>query len=313
MQRTRVLAVLAAVGASTIYGLNHTVAKGLIPGFISPFGLVFMRVAGAAAIFWMISIFLPREKIERKDWKRLLLCASTGMMINMLFFLKGLSLSTPINSSVIVTLSPVFVMLLSALILREKITRLKTAGIVIGMSGALALVLYGASEAGSATNIPLGNLMFLGSAVSFAVYLIYSKSLADKYQPITMMKWLFTIAVFINLPFTIGGVTEVQWGSLPFEAIWRLVFVVVGTTALANLLNFFALKRLKASTLGVFMYLQPLIGIIYAIAIGADHMSSVKLVAGGLVFTGVYLVTKKPKPRRKRKLKRGRIRVALGR
>jgi|AntDeeMinimDraft_5_1070356.scaffolds.fasta_scaffold02902_5 drug/metabolite transporter (DMT)-like permease len=314
MQRNRILAILAAVGASAIYGLNHTVAKGVMPEYIGAFGLVFMRVAGAAAIFWILSLFTPKEKIERKDWGRLLLCALTGMVLNMLFFFKGLSLSTPINSSVIVTLSPVFVLMLSAIILKEKITKLKSVGIALGMAGALALVLFSSEAVGSAPNIPLGNTLFLVNAISFGVYLIVSKPLTAKYSPVTLLKWLFTIAVVINFPITISEFSAVEWATLPFDAIWRMLFVVIGVTVLTNLLNIYALKRLKASTLGAFMYLQPLIGIVYAVSIGADTLTTIKLTAGGLVFLGVYLVSKKPKSQKSPKKvgKRQRLKIALG-
>lgn len=314
MQRNRIFAILAAVGASAIYGLNHTVAKGVMPEFVDPFAVVLMRVAGAAAIFWIISLFTPSEKIARKDLGRLFLSALTGMCLNMLFFFKGLTLSSPINSSVIVTLSPVFVLLLSAFFLREKITKLKSIGIAIGMAGALALVLFNSEAAAYAPNIPLGNTFFLVNALSYGVYLIVSKPLTSKYSPITLLKWLFTIGVVINLPVTIGEFSTVQWSALPFDAIWRLGFIVIGVTVLTNLFNIYALRRLKASTLGVFIYLQPLIGIVYAVSIGADAMTSIKLMAGSLVFTGVYLVSKKPKKEKPaRKMgKRQRLRVALG-
>jgi drug/metabolite transporter (DMT)-like permease len=236
------------------------------------------------------------------------------MVLNMLFFFKGLSLSTPINSSVIVTLSPVFVLMLSAIILKEKITKLKSVGIALGMAGALALVLFSSEAVGSAPNIPLGNTLFLVNAISFGVYLIVSKPLTAKYSPVTLLKWLFTIAVVINFPITISEFSAVEWATLPFDAIWRMLFVVIGVTVLTNLLNIYALKRLKASTLGAFMYLQPLIGIVYAVSIGADTLTTIKLTAGGLVFLGVYLVSKKPKSQKSPKKvgKRQRLKIALG-
>ncbi|RMZ51859.1 DMT family transporter [Flavobacteriaceae bacterium PRS1] len=291
----RTLALLAALVATTIYGLNHTIAKGLMPVYIKPFGFIFARVLGAAILFWIIGIWGPKERIETKDWKRIILCAVFGMVINMLMFFKGLSLSTPINASIIVTVSPIFVFLMSAFFIKEKITLIKYFGISLGFSGALALILFGNEMRQDAPNITLGNILFVVNSISYGIYLIIVKPLALKYHPYTIMKWIFLIAVIINLPITITEFIEVEWASLPFEAVWKLSFVVIGTTFLTYLLNVFALKELKASTVGVFMYLQPPIAIFFAIIVGSDSLTFVKSIAILLIFTGVYLVSKNPK------------------
>jgi drug/metabolite transporter (DMT)-like permease len=293
MDNKRILAIFAAIGASAIYGLNHTIAKGVMPTYIEPFGFIFLRVFGAAVLFWGISFLGPKEKIATSDWPRILGCAVFGMVINMLFFFKGLSLSTPINSSVIVTLSPVMVLILASILIRERITLLKTLGIIVGLAGALVLVLFSAESTGNAPNIPMGNVLFIVNAFSYGLYLILVKPLTAKYHALTLMKWLFLIGVFINLPITIGEFTEVNWASLPFDAIWKMAFVVAGTTFSTYLLNIYALKQLSASTISVFIYLQPLIAITYAILSGADELNMVKAVAAILVFVGVYMVTKK--------------------
>ncbi|MBE7641326.1 EamA family transporter [Salegentibacter sp. BLCTC] len=293
MDKKRFLAILAAIGAGTIYGLNHTIAKGVMPTYIEPFGFIFLRVFGAAILFWSISWLGPKEKIATSDWPRILGCAVFGMVINMLFFFKGLSLSTPINSSVIVTLSPVMVLILASILIRERITLLKTLGIIVGLAGALVLVLFSTDSTENAPNIPLGNVLFIVNAFSYGLYLILVKPLTTKYHALTLMKWLFLIGVVINFPITIGEFTEVNWSSLPFDAIWKMAFVVAGTTFSTYLLNIYALKQLSASTISVFIYLQPLIAIVYAILIGADELNLVKAVAAILVFIGVYMVTKK--------------------
>lgn len=289
----RALAIMAAVTESTIYGLNHTIAKGVMPEYIKPFGFILLRVTGAAILFWFISLFLPREKVATSDWLRLVACAVFGMVINMLLFFKGLSLSTPINSSVIVTISPILVLLMSSYLLREKITWLKVGGIFLGLSGALMLVLFSGGFGQNAPNIPLGNLLFMVNAFSFSVYLILIKPLAAKYHAITLMKWLFLCALIINLPITLSEFREVEWQALPSEAIWSMVYVVLGTTFSTYLLNVFAIKELSASTLSSFIYLQPLIAIFFAILVGVDELTPLKIGAGLLVFIGVYLVTKK--------------------
>ncbi len=288
----RALAIIAATIASAIYGVNHTVAKGVMPVYIEPFGFIFLRVFGAAILFWVISFWGPKEKIATSDWPRIFGCAVFGMVINMLFFFKGLSLSTPINSSVIVTLSPVMVLILASILIKERITILKSIGIIVGLAGALVLIFFSSESKGNAPNIPLGNVLFMVNAFSYGLYLILVKPLTAKYHSFTLMKWLFTIAVFINFPITIGEFTDVEWHSLPFEAIWKMAFVVLGTTFATYLLNIYALKQLSASTISAFIYLQPLIAIFYAILTGADTLNTVKFTAALMVFAGVYMVTR---------------------
>ncbi|AXT51790.1 DMT family transporter [Aquimarina sp. BL5] len=291
----RTVALLAAFGASLIYAVNHTLAKGVMPTYIKPFGFILLRVIGAAALFWLASIWAPKQKVERSDWLRIFGCAIFGMVINMLMFFKGLELSTPINSSVMITISPILVFILSAIFLSEKITLLRSVGILLGFSGALGLILFGAETRQDAPNIPLGNILFIINAACYAIYLVLVKPLTAKYHPFTLMKWFFLIGVIINFPITISEFSEVQWTTLPYDVIWKMVFVVIGTTFFTYLLNVFALKTLKASTIGAFIYLQPLLAISFAMAMGADSLNLVKIISALLVFLGVYLVTKKPK------------------
>lgn len=292
----RTLAILAALGATTIYGINHTIAKGVMPTYVKPFGFIFLRLFGASLLFWGISFFGPKEKLERRDWGRLLVCAFFGMGINMLSFFKGLDLSTPINSAVLITITPILVVILSALFIKEKITLQRGTGVFLGLIGALALILFGAEIRQDATNIPLGNMLFIVNATSYGLYLILVKKLLEKYHPFTLMKWMFGIGFIITLPITYTEFKEIQWSHLPVEALGAIAFVIIGTTFLTYLFNVFALTQLKASTVGVFMYLQPLIGIIFAIMAGKDHLTLVKFLAIVLVLIGVYLVSKKVRP-----------------
>jgi len=291
----RHLAFLAAFGASCIYGVNHTLAKDLMPTYIQPFGFIMLRVLGAAILFWITSLFFPSEKIARKDRWRMVFCALFGMTINMLMFFKGLQLSTPINSSVVITLSPVILLVLSAVFLKEKITLLKGSGIAIGLIGALVLILFGAKTQENAPNITLGNMLFVINATAYSVYLILVKPLTAKYSSVTLMKWFFLIAVFTNAPVALPQFLEVSWSTLPLRVISIMVFVVVGTTYLTYLFNVFALKELKPSTIGAFIYLQPLIATIVAVILGADTLTTIRIIAAALIFLGVYLSTKRKK------------------
>ncbi len=287
---------MAAIGATTIYGLNHTIAKGVMPMYVKPYGFILLRVTGAAILFWGISFFGPKEVIERKDWGRVLVCSILGMAINMLAFFKGLELSTPINSAVLITISPIIVVVLSALFIKEKITLQKASGVLLGFIGALVLVLFGAEARIDAPNIPLGNALFIVNAASYGAYLILVKKLIEKYHPFTLMKWMFTLGILINLPVAFSEFSEIVWQDLPNEIIFAILFVIIGTTFFTYLFNIFALTQLKASSLSAFIYLQPLLGIIFALATGKDSLSMVKILAALLVLFGVYLASKRPKP-----------------
>jgi drug/metabolite transporter (DMT)-like permease len=291
----RTLAFLAAIGATTIYGINHTIAKGVMPTYVTPFAFIFLRVIGAAILFWAISFLGPKEKIEKKDWGRMVIAALLGMVINMLSFFKGLELSTPINSAVLVTISPIIVVILSAFFLKERITLNKGLGIVLGFIGALGLILFGAEIRQDAPNIPLGNSLFIVNATAYGAYLIVAKKLVTKYHPFTLMKWLFTIAIVINFPITVSDFLLIEWSTMPLWAYGVVAFVIIGTTFCTYLFNIFAMTELKASTIGAFIYVQPLFGILFALLTGKDTLTTVKVLAATLVLLGVYLASRRVK------------------
>ena len=290
----RTLAIFAAIGATVIYGLNHTIAKGVMPDHVAPFGFIMLRVIGASILFWIISFFGPRETIEKKDYGRMLICALFGMGINMLSFFKGLQLSTPINSAVLITTTPIIVLLLSAILIKEKISNRKVFGIFIGLIGAVSLILFGAETRQDAPNIPFGNALFIVNAFSYGLYLILVKKLIEKYHLFTCMKWLFTIGIFVCLPMGYQELVEIEWSNLPFEALWGIAFVIVGTTFCTYLFNVFALTQLKASTVSAFVYLQPIIGILFAVLTGKDNLTTLKIFGAAMVLVGVYLASRKP-------------------
>jgi drug/metabolite transporter (DMT)-like permease len=266
-----------------------------MPHYVQPFGFIIFRVAGAAILFWIISIWGPKEKIEKKDYMRMLLCAILGMGINMLVFFKGLALSTPINSSVIVTTTPIIVLILSAIFIKEKISGRKILGIAVGLFGALGLILFSTEIRQDAPNIPLGNFLILMNCVCYGSYLIAVRHLLNKYHPFTFMKWLFTLGFFLVMPFGYQEFIEIDFVNLPLNAILSIVFVIVGTTFCTYLFNIFALTQLKASTLSAFVYVQPLIAILFATAMGKDSLTTLKILAACLVLMGVYLASRKPK------------------
>ncbi|WP_339633790.1 DMT family transporter, partial [Bizionia echini] len=199
-----------------------------------------------------------------------------------------------IHASVIMTVVPIVVLTLSAIFLKERITSLKISGIVLGFAGAIILSIYGKSTQ-IGDNIPLGNLLVFINAVSYSIYLILIKKITEKYHPFTFIKWLFLFGFILVLPFGYNEVLYINWYEFSPYITFSVLFVIIGATFATYLLNPIALQHLKASTVSTFLYLQPVIAGIFAVLMGSDTMNVVKFVAAGLIFVGVYLVTKKPK------------------
>lgn len=292
--RSRNIAFLLAFLAALIYGVSFTVAKEVMPLYVRPFGFILLRVLGATSLFWIVGIFLKKEKIEVKDYPRLLLGAVFGIALNQLSFFKGLSMTTPINASVIMVTSPILVLIFSSFLLNEKATKKKLLGIFIGLFGAVMLIIFG-KDPGMATNATLGNLLVFVNASSYGLYLILIKNLTKKYHAITLAKWLYLLGLIMVLPFGFSELSMVEWQTMPLSIIYRVGFIIVFTSFLTYMFNLFAIKELKPTTLSIFIYLQPVIASIYALFIGSDSLNAIKIGATVLIFIGVYLVTRKPK------------------
>ena len=290
----RFLGLIAALIATSIFGFNHTIAKELMPVFISPSALLYARVLGAAILFWIIGLFFKNEFIQKKDWIRLILCALFGMSINMITSLKGLELSTPINSAIIVTTSPIIIFIISIILINEKISKQKYLGVIVGFIGTLLLILFNNKVVINAPNIKLGNVFLFANGISYGLYFVLIKPLSEKYSMITLIKWLFLISIIVNAPIGLIEFTNIKWENFSPSAVANLSYVIICTTFLVYLLNLFALRNLKATTVGIFIYFQPIIAIIYAIYVGADRLSSLDMIAVIMVFIGVYLVSKNP-------------------
>lgn len=289
----RKLAFLAAFAAAVIYGVSFTVAKEVMPEYVLPFGFIVLRVAGATALFWIISLFLPKETIAKQDYQQFFVAAIFGVALNMLTFFKGLSFTTPINGAVMMLTTPILILGLSAVILKEKITKTKFIGVILGVFGALTLIGYKQQVSQNGTHIGLGNFLVFVNAVSYALYLVLSKPILTKYSPITFAKWLYLFGLIMVVPFGYQQVLAISWEAMPLSIMLKTLYIVVATTFLTYLFNIIALRTLKPTTLSVFIYIQPLVASIYAIAMGKDMLSSIKLIAGSLIFLGVYLVSKK--------------------
>lgn len=288
----RNLALLAATCVSVIYGVTFTIAKDVMPEFIGAFGFIFLRVGGSAVLFWLACLFAPKEKIDNADWLRIIAAALFGVALNMLTFFKGLSLTSPISAAVIMVTTPMIVLVLSALIIKERMRKRKASGIILGLVGTACLILYGQS-AGSATNATLGNLLVFINALSYGLYLILVKKLMHKYNAFTFVKWIYTFGFLMVIPFGWNEFHAIDWPMMPTDIYLKTIFVIAISTFLTYLLNLLSMKELSPSTVAVFIYLQPLFASIFAIGLGKDHLTPIKLISAALIFTGVYLVTMK--------------------
>lgn len=274
-----------------IYGANYTIAKVVLDdGYIQPLGFILMRALSGVVLFSLVHWFFIKEKIERKDIGKLILCGLFGVAVNQMFFFMGLKLTTPINASLIMTTCPIVVLIASAFILKERITPKKILGIIIGAAGAIVLIAYG-QEVQFQKSQTLGDLMILINSTSYGIYLVLVRSLMKKYHPITVIKWVFSIGLIFVFPFGIQQLSEVNWNSFSYNIWIAIAYVLLLTTVLAYLLNAFALKVVQASTASIYIYLQPLLASIIAILVGGDQLVPIKLISGLFIFIGVYLVS----------------------
>jgi len=229
-------ALLAATFVSIIYGVSFTIAKDVMPTYVKPYGFILLRVLGATVLFWLVSFFGPKEKIQRSDFPRIIAAALFGVALNMLTFFKGLSYTSPISGAVIMVTTPIIVLILSSILMKERMEWRKIIGIFLGLFGTGFLILYGKSM-GSATNAPLGNLLVFINAVSYGFYLIVVKKLMDRYNAFTFVKWIYTFGLLMVIPFGWSEYQEIQWKTLPSVILWEIGFVVVFTTFMTYLLN----------------------------------------------------------------------------
>jgi len=280
---------LALLVVNIIYGANYVIAKEAMPAYIQPFGFVCIRVTGAFLLFFLLHSFLIKESVDKADIPKLILCGFFGVIFNQLLFFKGLSLTSPINASLIMITTPIIVMIISSILIKEKITKNKAAGIALGAIGVSIIHLVGGDQ--KIEGNLLGDIMVLLNAICYGSYLVMVKPLMNKYNPFTVLKWVFGTGLLVWFV----GFSEfnaIDWASF-LPHIWLVVaYVVIGTTFFAYLLNTYALKRVNPSLVGIYIYSQPIIAALIAISLGKEGFSSIKIMSAALIFTGVYLVSK---------------------
>lgn len=294
MSNPHIKSHLALLGTNLIYGLNYVIAKGIMPDYMMPKAIIFLRVLTTVLVFWILHFISPSEKVGKRDLFKLAICAVFGVAFNQILFFEGLNLSTPINASIIITVIPVLILIFSHFMLKERITSLKVFGIMLGAAGALLIILSaGSGDFGSATMI--GNFMIFVNSISWALYLVLIKPLMERYNSITIMKWTFFFGLIFISPFTFTSFTSTTFSSIPFHIWLSISFVVFGATIIAYFLNNYSLKTVTANVNGIYIYLQPLVASVVAILFGKDHLTVIKIISAILIMAGVYFVTRRHK------------------
>lgn len=294
---------IALFVVNTFYGANHVIAKGIMPTILTPNVFIFLRVAGATALFWLIRLFTKnREKVERKDLVRMAVCGLFGVAVNQLFFFHGLNLSSSINAGIIMTLNPIMVVVLSYFILKEAITTYRVAGVLLGATGAGLLTLASSSEN---PELAIGDLFLLINAASYAVYLVLVKPLMAKYRPITVITYVFLFGlIYVSLfPPTLQDLAQTDFSLLQGAALGKVLYVIIGVTFLAYLLTVYGLSKLSPSVSSAYIYTQPVLVIFFAIFFAyigftEDYTNTIttqKIFYMILIFVGVYITSLKRK------------------
>lgn len=295
MTRERIRGHLLIFSANLIFGINYPISKWLLDGRLTPEFHTLARMVSACALFWLLSLFMPREKLSLREIGILFLCSFCGIAGNQTLFIQGLSMTSPIDASVITAGTPIIVMLLAAVFLREPITRMKSGGVLLGAAGAVGLVLQSGQGGNAAAASFAGDACVLGSSLIYAVYFVFSKPLSEKYSAVTMMKWMFLFAVIEVAPLTLpaivrpGGAFAAPPDARTFAGMGYVIF---GATFLAYLLIPMAVRRIRPTTASMYNYVQPVVACALAILLAQDVFSAGKLLAAAAVFLGVYFVTK---------------------
>ena len=283
--------------ANILFGASMPVFKYLLTADVPPEAITIMRAIFACMMFWLVSFFMPKEKVLPKDLCLLFVCALCGVGINQWLFVIGLKNSSPVNASIIATAVPIFVLLLAALVLKETITAKKSLGVFLGVSGGLLLV-FNSTQTTSGTNSLWGDMLMLLNQLMYSVYLVLAKPLSRRYSSVIMMKWMFLVSTLALAPFCLQYMQYVPMfhrETFNVSQLYALLYLLFGATFVSFMLIPMALKQIRPTTVSMYNYVQPIIASAIAVAVGQDTFSMQKLLSAALVFVGVYLVTQSKK------------------
>ena len=282
---------LALLGAAIMWGLMSPIGKTALENGISGLSLATFRMTGGAICFWIASIFAPKEQVKPHDLMMLFFAGLLGIVLNQGCFTFGLSLTSPIDASIVTTTAPIATMIVAAIYLKEPITNKKVLGIFVGAMGALILILSSQAASGGNRNL-IGDLLCLVAQISFSIYLTVFKGVSQKYSPITLNKWMFIYASMCYIPFSYQDVAGIQWTEVSTAAYVQIGYVVIGGSFLAYIFIMTAQRLLRPTVVSMYNYMQPIVASIAAIIMGLGVFGWEKGIAVALVFLGVYIVTK---------------------
>ena len=279
-----------ALTANILWGLMAPIGKSALMEF-SALSVTTFRMVGAAACFWLLSAFCKYEHVDHRDMLKIFFASLFALVFNQGVYIFGLSMTSPIDASIVTTTLPIVTMIIAAIYLKEPITNLKVLGIFVGAMGALTLILS-SQTAGSGNGSIIGDLLFLVAQISFSIYLTVFKGLSQKYSPITLNKWMFIYASMCYIPFSYQDVAGIQWAEVSTAAYVQIGYVVIGGSFLAYIFIMTAQRLLRPTVVSMYNYMQPIVASIAAIIMGLGVFGWEKGIAIALVFLGVYIVTK---------------------
>ena len=289
---------LACLVAYGIFGFNIISCKNIaLDGNITPMALFCLRSFGATVLFWIWSMFTaPREQIEKKDVWKVAVASFLGLFMTQLSFLFAITKTTAIDASIMCTMSPIMTLVISAIVIKERITWSGILGIILSLIGVLILIFNCVSIRSGADSTSIwGILGMVVNNLCFASYVGIFKPVIQKYSVVTFMKWMFLFSSLMALPFAFGAFKASNLGSVSMAVAWQVLFVVVAATFIAYFLIPIGQKRLRPVVVCMYTYVQPVIAMIIALALGLDTLNALKVMATVLVFTGVGLVNFVPK------------------
>ena len=283
----------ACFTAYLIFGLNIIVCKDLTSsGAISPIELFTLRSLGAGSLFWIISLFMPKQRVEKSDYVKIFAASVLGFFLTQMFFLMAISRITPMDCSIITSLSPVYTMFIAAYALKEPLTAQKIGGVVLSLCGIIYLILNSVTSSSAvAQTTPLGVLLMIGNSLCFSLYLGIFKPTIAKYSVVTFMKWTFLFASLLALPFSAKEIITLDFAALPKQHIAELAFLIICATFITYFLIPVGQKILRPTLVSMYSYVQPIVAIVVSIYVGMDTLSWQKVLAAVTVFAGVAIVS----------------------
>lgn len=285
---------LALFAAYTIFGINIVSTKDIAnSGIVTPIALFTMRAIGASLLFWLISLFRPAEKVPLKDLGKIVIASFFGLFITQFSFLLAIRISTPVDTSIVSTLGPIFTMFFAFLFVKEPITPKKAIGVGISLFGIIFLILNSVHGAnGVEVTKPLGFVLLFVNALSFSLYLGAFRPLIQKYSVITFMKWMFLISLLISLPFSMADLLHTEYSAITPRILSEILFLVVCATFISYFLIPYGQKSVRPTLVAMYAYIQPVLAVIISIVSGMDVMTWKKALAIVLVFAGVTIVNR---------------------